>query len=366
MFFGSKSCCSHLSFFSDMFCERAFCFIILLLLGCFTLTSLTFAEVTGNIQLEPYNRAFREHFTSFQIIATNGEGEEFQTTPDNRGRFTFSEIQPGPDVELTWNRGEISEYIIWPLKHVGQSQSPYNFFAFKKFTDVHTQEKNRILRSIKRGDLEEAHTLFENVEEIYEFFDDPDNPELYYTYREKKYVLLRDMCDKAARYRAEVGRSEITEEMIATERKWLRKMILTATDNATANSMPSIIVGLSLWSAFSAGAYSQQRNWPSRPISSIDETQPSFFRNDTYQLWMEEDLLLIKDVFDTDHVENIIEQFLEKSNLAILEERERIAIEEYQDLLALDPEEMSLIKLANFISGLNRLRRELRDEVASL
>jgi hypothetical protein len=319
-----------------------------------------------SLKLEPYNRAFREHFANFQIIATTGKGEEFQTTPDNRGRFAFSEIQPDSDLELTWNRGEITEYILWPLKHVCQSQSPYNSFTFKKFTDVHAQEKNRILRSIKKGDLEEAHTLFENVEEIYEFFDDPDKPELYYTYREKKYVLLRDMCDKAARYRAEVGRSEITEEMVATERKWLRKMILSATDDATTNSMPSIIVGLSLWSAFSAEAYSQQRNWPSRPISSIDETQPSFFRNDTYQLWMEEDLLLIKDVFDTAHVESIIDQFVEKCNLAILEERERIAIEEYQNLLAQEPEDMSLIKLANFISGLNRLRRELRDEIASL
>jgi hypothetical protein len=154
--------------------------------------------------------------------------------------------------------------------------------------------------------------------------------------------------------------------MIKTERKWLRKMLLTATDDATAKSTPSVIVGLSVWSAFSVKAYSRRTNWPSRPISSIDDDHPTFFRKDQYQEWMVEDLLLIKDVFETEHVNTNLSQFIEKSNLAILEEREKTAVAEYQNLLAQEPEDMSLIKLANFISGLNRLRRELRDEIASL
>ena len=181
---------------------------------------------------------------------------------------------------------------------------------------------------------------------------------------QKKYELLREMCNEAASYRRVAGLSEVTDEMIEKERRWLKLMINEGTEDPetgeiTRDSMTSTIVGLTLWSAFSVQVYSKERKWPERPMTSIEAGEPSFFRKPHYQDWMKEDLFLIKAiVLETESVNNNIKQLIQSNDLTNLKEGERIAIEKYETLLAQNPSDISLISLANFISGLNRLRKQ--------
>jgi hypothetical protein len=335
----------------------------MLLLVCLVFYNFpTYAEsVNGTIKLRPYTRDFEDLASTFQIVVMNVDGNTFETKPDESGRFGFPEVDPDETEELSWNRSQISEYVIWPLTHVQQNDSPFNGFRFQPIYEVTHLAKNNVFRAITLGKYDKAHDVVNNIWSLYERFEDPNNPSMFYEYKEKEYTFLREVCNKAAAYRKELDSDDLTDEIIQKERKWLRKMLIAATDT---NSGSIAIVSMALWSAFSNDVYCKASHCPSRPISSIrsdEDSGPenrSFFRKDEYQEWMISDIYLLKDLFETAHVqENIKELISNNDDLNSLKEQERDAIDDCQNLLVLEPEEMSLIELANFITGLNKLRR---------
>lgn len=339
-------------------CLKTLAVVLLVGLGYGGMAGSVTAEVRGRIQPYPHERIFAQHFQDFQIIAQIGEAR-VETTPDEHGQFRFPTLNPTLDLELTWNWTKLcldpkdnTVYLIWPVKHVKRETAPYNDFRFKSFEDVKFQTISDIKEAIGRGNFKKAQDFFDAIEVIFNRF--PDQNDLSVTYHGKKYDVLKQITTEAAQYRREQGSSAVTDDMLLTERMWLRKMMNAVMDSPSEQSLTNMIVALTAWSAFSI-EYAKNRVWPERTIASIAEGQPSFFRKESYQTWMIEDIELVQQIFNELFSEQI-EVYLTGRDVTILKNSEQSAVAAYKDLLAKDPEAMSLITLANFITGLNRLR----------
>ncbi len=317
------------------------------------------AEIRGTVIRGNYRPVgYAQHYQIFEIMAYDPEsGNTYNGELDQLGNFTIFGLNQQQQVKLSWVSNQpLRQFALWPLSYTPSpgAISYRNCFRFKKINDIYFIEKQNILNLINEGNFSGADERLKQLEKLYEFTRGEDGAlsDKILTF---KFKILQEMTVAASNFRS-LGRSRVSDDMIAREREWYKKMTLVANPVATRKRFYRVIISLNAWANFSREAYRKRlAAWPSRSLDSggLD----MFYREkETYLEWMAEDVQFTLNRLAQPQCDTFMEQLGLPERLDLLSEGQRKAWKKRRDLLAKEADKVNLNKLMNLLSALDALR----------
>ena len=190
------------------------------------------ATLVGTVALSHHAVEFSERHTDYSITASANSTGEFSARLDAQGQFRIVSVPQAPPHTVSWGVSRPSEFVIWPLAHPSvPAGEELRGFRFQRLSDVLVNEQRRMFEAVTSGNFDEADERFSTILQLFERLgvrnastDDPIANRI----RRWRFTVHRDLAAAAAEFRTTLGRSNITDQQVQTERKWRRTMINVA------------------------------------------------------------------------------------------------------------------------------------------
>lgn len=291
--------------------------------------------MSGEVSFGPYENEFEERYSRLTINVTGDAS--FDVEVDADGRFSidvpFSRQTP---LRVTWH-GDLDEYVLWPMAinvPAAQDEGSTDIsFAFRKVDDVFVRQKEEASRAVRVCEFETADVVLDGLLAALEQVDGRVSRSQAWPHN-----IHRDLANEAELQSCAQDRSTF-------ERKWRRGAIERAT------TPESRIYAMNAWANYSREVYRPDgRAWPDLTLSDVG------LAREEYRNFLRSDLQLIRNQLDGRPVRALVSNAMDPPAIAgCLNDGQRDALRLFESTLATELEEVSLNRMMNTISGLQRV-----------
>lgn len=318
----------------------------------------------GTVAIPDHANEFSERHNDFTITAGTSPTVEFSGSLDAQGQFRIESVPVYSPHTVSWSVSRPSMFTIWPLDHPPVPPGvALREFRFQPLDDVYGNEQRRMLEAVTTGSFSDADKRLTSLLRLFkrlgvDTVENNDNPKAAPNadqVRRWRFTVHRHLADAASRFRAKLGRSQITEEQVRIERNWRREMINTALMQASPDqSLRDFARAANSWSEYARQVFSRrQQSWPDRTLASRE--MPSggeFLERGSYADWLLDDIVLIRDKLMTPQIRKLVEENAKRPGLS---GGQRVAIDSFSSLVEQDPDRVSLNRFVNLLGALNQL-----------
>lgn len=271
-------------------------------------------SLAGRVSFGDYENVFEEHYSKLTVHATENASSNVQ--PD--GSFSISvPASTQMPVKITWRGDMGGDYVLWPM----EIDSSADGFTVERIEDIYVRQKNTAIGAVENFEFERADDILNELLTAEEWFEPS-----------WAYAVHRDLANKAEEHRMHLRYDW------EFERKWRREAIVRAT------GLDDRIRAMNMWAGYSR-VYQDWNGW--EWTTTLLDVTPEYLD------FLREDMELIM----TKLAEEPVGELVSNAPRVIadcLNPGQREALRSFESVLS-EPEEVTLNRMMNVISGLNRV-----------
>ena len=318
------------------------------------------ASLSGSVSLPPHTDTFSKRHGDYSItVIPESSREIISGRIDTQGHFRVNGVPKETSLTVSWTISKPGELILWPPRRSDvRFTSHLRVFQVQALDNVFGNAKREMTEAIRARNFDRAAERLSQILQLFERLgidgEWTDNCTVQ-KIRRWRFTIHRDLVDVADEARTSQG---ATADQVETEGQWRRRMIIFSLRQPDSDeSLRDFARSVNSWAAYSREVFSRrQRSWPDRSLASRTDGNTDLLQGGVDEELLLSDIALVVRQLQNPQVRALITEFSNDSTqMAQLKEGQRLAIESFTSLIERNPEQISLNRLMNLLSALQRI-----------